>query len=112
MSPGIDRTWVAVGLFGIVCSRVPCRNNCRTSVESPVVSSTRLKVLNVPWFSPVKLDIFDLTMRGITRDLFFKFMFVLHGIAAVRVKIIEGVWVTSIPVNDTDVHPRRFSCDF
>ena len=111
MSPGIDRTWVAVGLVGIVCSRVPCRNNCRTSVASPVVLSIRLKELNTPLFRPVKLDIFDLTMRGITRDLFFKFVFVLHGITAVRVKIIEGVWVAAVPVNYTDVHPRRFCCD-
>ena len=56
--PGMLRTWVFVGLFGIVFSMDPCRNNCRTSVEFPVVSSTKLKVLNVPWFSPVKLDIF------------------------------------------------------
>ena len=108
----MDRTWVFVGLFGIVFSILPVRNNCRTSVESPVVSSIRLKVLNTPLFRPVKLDIFDLTMRGITRDLFFKFKFILHTISSVCVEIIEGVWVTSIPVNDTDVHPRRFSCDF
>ena len=107
----MDRTWVFVGLFGIVFSILPVRNNCRTSVESPVVLSIRLKELNTPLFRPVKLDIFDLTMRGITRDLFFKFVFVLHGIAAVRVKIIEGVRVTSIPINYTDVHSRFVGCD-
>ena len=81
----MDRTWVFVGLLGIVCSMDPRRNNCLTSVDSPVVSSVRLKVLNVPWLSPVRLDI-----------LYLRFVFYRH-VALHRLSI------TAIPENQ-NVH--------